>query len=133
MNKKLISINLAIILIITLFANVVFAASGEDGTAVPGGISRPNADGTTVAPDAVDYIKIDGVIYEIGEEKSGDGWRLDEYGMLYLSGYVGGSIYANYDLAIWTLLDDNRTPNTTISAETDEYGIYVDGDLYINN
>ena len=133
MNKKLISINLAIILIITLFANVVFATLGDDGTAVPGGVSRPNADGTMVAPDVVDYIKIDGVIYEIGEEASGDGWRLDEYGGIILSGYVGGSIYANYDLGIYTLLDENRTPNTTISAETDEYGIYVDGNLYINN
>lgn len=36
MNKKLISVNMAIILIITLFANIVFAVSEKDDTAVQG-------------------------------------------------------------------------------------------------
>ena len=96
-------------------------AGGGGGAVAPG----PNGDRVWWTK----YIDIDGVTYEIGENIYGTGWRLDEEGVLYLSGYIGGAIYANYDLTIWTELNDNSSQDSIISAGTGEYGICVDGNL----
>jgi len=73
MNKKLIAINLVIILLISIFSNAVFAASGVDGSqAVPGGVSRPNGDGSQSASNN-----------SCGDNAT---WQLDDNGTLTISG-----------------------------------------------
>ncbi len=73
MNKKLIAINMVVILLISLFVNTIYAASGVDGSqAVPGGVSRPNGDGSQSASNN-----------SCGDTAT---WIIDDNGTLTISG-----------------------------------------------
>ena len=137
MKKKLISLNLALILLLTMLPfNFLSALATSDSQ-----YEQP-------------YLLIDGVIYDATQNHAGKGWTYtalgDDYGRLKLSSYNGGVIEATIPLKISMFgdcfiqaenncgiycskkLDIHVTGNCSIWSE-DNYGICCLEDLYISN
>lgn len=111
MIKKLIALNLLIVLVFSAFSFGVNASS-----------SSP-----------VYSITVDGVLFKSNEDASGNGWSYSaEESALTLDGYAGSSIIASGDLVVYAKNDVEITGTSSEKYGSSNCGIVVTGSLTLN-
>lgn len=108
--KKLVSLNLAIVMALSLLWFCAPASARAEGTAEP-----------------VTYISIGGVKYDFAAAASGEGWSIEKNnGHVDLSGYNGGPIVSNQTLYIYA------SGANTVTGQEGQAGIDTAGCAYFH-